>query len=75
MLLKITNLSLLASTTQLTFVLIITAAIFLFFIVIAVVKMYKLKAENKRLTKTELYKSDADTNYKDFTEGHMYDNK
>ena len=67
-------LNLLVSTTQLTIVLIITATIFLFFIVIAIIKMYKLKAENKRLTDTDALKSDIDTSYKDFTEGHLYDN-
>jgi hypothetical protein len=68
------QLNLLVSTTQLTIVLIVTATIFLFFIVIAIIKMYKLKAENKRLTDTDALKSDIDTSYKDFTEGHLYDN-
>ena len=63
------------STEQLTLVLLITAGVFLFFIAIAVIKMYKLKAENKRLTEMDAYKSDVDTSYKDFTDGHLYDNK
>lgn len=63
------------STQQLTMVLLITAGVFLFFIAIAVIKMYKLKAENKRLTEMDAYKSDVDTSYKDFTDGHLYDNK
>lgn len=61
----------LVSTTQLTIVLIITAIIFAFFIGIAVLKMYKLKAENKRLMDKK-YKSKAQE-YTDFTEGHLYD--
>ncbi len=67
--------TLMVSTQQLTMVLLITAGVFLFFIVIAVIKMYKLKAENKRLTEMDAYKSDVDTSYKDFTDGHLYDNK
>ncbi len=63
------------STEQLTLVLLITAGVFLFFIAIAVIKMYKLKAENKRLTEMDAYKSDVDTSYKDFTDSHLYDNK
>lgn len=67
--------TLMVSTQQLTMVLLITAGVFLFFIVIAVIKMYKLKAENKRLIEMDAYKSDVDTSYKDFTDGHLYDNK
>ncbi|MEY8849138.1 hypothetical protein AB9K26_09990 [Psychroserpens sp. XS_ASV72] len=63
----------LVSTTQLTIVLIVTAVIFAFFIGIAVIKMYKLKAENKRLMDRSKYKSDVDKEYKDFTDGHLYD--
>ncbi|MEH6536094.1 MAG: hypothetical protein V7719_06860 [Psychroserpens sp.] len=64
----------LASTMQLTIVLIITASIFLVFIAIAIIKMYKLKAENKRLTDSSFYKSEIDKSYQDFTDGHLYDN-
>ncbi|MCK7590533.1 hypothetical protein M0G43_08115 [Subsaxibacter sp. CAU 1640] len=73
--LNITNLNLMVSTMQLTIVLIITAAIFLIFIVIAIIKMYKLKAENKRLLESDAFKADVDESYKDFTDGHLYDNK
>lgn len=62
----------LVSTAQLTIVLIITAVIFAFFIGIAVLKMYKLKAENKRLMDKSKYKSNIEE-YKDFTDGHLYD--
>lgn len=65
----------LVSTTQLTIVLLITAGVFLFFIVLAVIKMYKLKAENKRLTDSDAFKSEVDEGYKDFTDGHLYDNR
>lgn len=73
--LNFTNLNLIVSTFQLTMVLIITAAIFLVFIVIAIIKMYKLKAENKRILESDAFKTDVDESYKDFTESHLYDNK
>ena len=63
------------STSQLTIVLIVTASVFLVFIVIAVIKTYKLNAENKKLTEMDNLKSDDDESYKDFTDGHLYDNK
>ncbi|WP_047546681.1 hypothetical protein [Psychroserpens sp. Hel_I_66] len=62
------------STMQLTIVLIITASIFLVFIAVAIIKMYKLKAENKRLLDNNFYKSKIDKSYQDFTDGHLYDN-
>ncbi len=73
--LNLTNLNLVVSTMQLTIVLIVTATIFLIFIVIAIIKMYKLKAENKRLLESDAFKNDVDESYKDFTDGHLYDNK
>lgn len=63
--------SLLVTTTQLTMILIAVASIFLVFIIIAIVKMYKLKAENKKLMETNAFK-DVDESYKDFTSGHLY---
>ena len=67
--------NLLVSTAQLTFILIITATIFAIFIALAIFKMYKLKAENKRLLENSSYKSDVDQSYQDFTDGHLYENK
>ncbi len=62
------------STDQLTLVLLITAGVFLVFIALAVIKMYKLKAENRRLTESDAFKVEVEEGYKDFTEGHLYDN-
>ncbi|WP_411768780.1 hypothetical protein [Winogradskyella sp. A3E31] len=59
------------STEQLTIILIVVAAVFFVFIGIAIIKMYKLKAENKKLMETNAYNSLDDT-YKDFTGGHLY---
>ncbi|MDY2588242.1 hypothetical protein [Winogradskyella aquimaris] len=63
--------ALLVTTTQLTMILIAVASIFLVFIIIAIIKMYKLKAENKKLMETNAFK-DIDETYKDFTGGHLY---
>lgn len=65
--------SLLISTEHLTIILLVVASIFIVLIGIAIVKMYKLKAENKRLIDSSPYK--IDETYKDFTEGHLYENK
>ncbi|WP_369995051.1 hypothetical protein [Winogradskyella sp.] len=63
--------ALIVTTTQLTMILIAVASIFLVFIIIAIIKMYKLKAENKKLMETNAFK-DVDESYKDFTGGHLY---
>ncbi|WP_138433454.1 hypothetical protein [Winogradskyella algicola] len=63
--------ALLVTTTQLTMILIAVASIFLVFIIIAIVKMYRLKAENKKLMETNAFK-EVDESYKDFTSGHLY---
>jgi hypothetical protein len=63
--------ALVVTTTQLTMILIAVASIFLVFILVAIVKMYKLKAENKKLMETNAFK-DVDESYKDFTSGHLY---
>jgi hypothetical protein len=62
---------LIVTTTQLTLILIAVASIFFVFIAIAIIKMYKLKAENKKLMETNAFK-DIDESYKDFTGGHLY---
>ena len=63
----------LVTTTQLTIILMITAVVFAVFIGIAVFKMYKLKAENRRLMDRSKFKSKSKEEYTDFTEGHLYD--
>lgn len=63
--------ALVVTTTQLTMILIAVATIFIVFILIAIVKMYRLKAENKKLMETNAFK-DVDESYKDFTGGHLY---
>jgi hypothetical protein len=63
--------ALIVTTTQLTMILIAVASIFFVFILIAIIKMYKLKAENKKLMETNAFR-DVDESYKDFTSGHLY---
>lgn len=62
---------LMVTVTQLTMILIIVASIFLVFILVAIVKMYRLKSENKKLMETNAFE-DVDETYKDFTSGHLY---
>ena len=69
----VNSISLLVSTSQLSIVLIITSVIFAVFIGLAILKMFKLKAENKRLT--EFKEEASEEKYRDFTEGHLYDNR
>lgn len=61
------------STEQLTLILLITAGVFLVFIVMAIIKMYKLNAENKRLIENDAFKIEIEEGYRDFTQGHLYD--
>ena len=71
MIINLLRKALIVTTTQLTMILIAVATIFLVFIIIAVVKMYRLKAENKKLMETNAFK-DVDESYKDFTGGQLY---
>ena len=53
----------------------IVVAFFLILLIVGVRKTYKLKAENERLNNINPLQSDDDNkSYKDFTEGHLYDN-
>ncbi|REE07838.1 MULTISPECIES: hypothetical protein [Winogradskyella] len=63
--------ALIVTTTQLTMILIAVASIFLVFILIAIIKMYKLKSENKKLMQTNAYK-DYEESGEDLHSGHLY---
>lgn len=53
----------------------IVVAFFLILLIVGVRRTYKLKAENERLNKINPLQSDDENKaYKDFTEGHLYDN-
>ena len=63
--------ALIVTTTQLTMILIAVASIFFVFILIAIIKMYKLKAENKKLMDTNAFK-DYEDSEKEEVSGHLY---
>lgn len=63
--------ALVVTTAQLTMILIAVASIFLIFILVAIIKMYKLKAENRKLMDTNAFK-DFEESKEDFTSGHLY---
>ena len=65
------SIALIVTTTQLTMILIAVASVFLVFILIAIVKMYKLKAENKKLMQTNAY-NDYEESNEDIPSGHLY---
>ena len=56
-------------------VLIIVVVLFAILLLLGVRKSYKLKKENEKLNSMNTKMPDEDENYKDFTDGHMYDNK
>lgn len=54
--------------------LIIVGAIFFVLLIVGVIKSFKLKAENDRLSEQSSLQSDEDNKvYRDFTDGHLYD--
>jgi hypothetical protein len=53
----------------------ITVVFFLVLLILGVRKSYKLKKENERLNEMSTsFKDEENKPYKDFTEGHLYDN-
>ena len=53
----------------------ITVAFFLILLILGIRKSYKLKAENERLSERSNVSSNEDNKvYRDFREGHLYDN-
>ena len=67
----------LISQSQIVIGLSIIVFFFLILLILGVRKSYLLKKENDRLNKmSELHdEEEKNRKYKDFTEGHMYDNK
>ena len=54
-------------------ILAVTIIFFLILLILGIIKSFKLKAENERLSKTQLSSEDDNKVYKDFREGHLYD--
>lgn len=66
----------LTAQSNIVTVLIITVSFFLILLIAGIRKSYKLKSENERLSRKTTLSSEEDNKvYKDFTEGHLYDNK
>jgi hypothetical protein len=56
-------------------ILIVTVFFFLVLLVLGIIKSFKLKAENHRLSGKGHHSSTEDNKiYRDFREGHLYDN-
>lgn len=56
-------------------ILTITIAFFIILLVLGIMKSRKLKAENDRLSKPKSMSTSEDNKvYRDFREGHLYDN-
>ncbi|MBJ6368733.1 hypothetical protein [Snuella sedimenti] len=65
----------LVTQNEIVTVLSIVVVFFLILLILGVRKSYKLKKENERLNNINTLQSEEDNKtYKDFTEGHMYDN-
>lgn len=66
---------LLIEQTSIVTILIITVVFFLILLLLGIRKSYKLKAENDRLSHSKENEiDDENKEYKDFTDGHLYDN-
>jgi hypothetical protein len=56
-------------------ILTVTVVFFLILLILGIIKSQKLKAENKRLSNPKKLSSEEDNKvYRDFREGHLYDN-
>lgn len=54
--------------------LIVTVVFFLVLLILGIIKSYKLKAENDRLSRSTTMTTEEDKKvYSDFREGHLYD--
>ncbi|MDD7887638.1 hypothetical protein [Flavivirga sp. 57AJ16] len=66
--------SLLIDQSDIVTILIIVVIVFSILLILGVRKSYKLKKENEKLNSMDTKMPEEET-YKDFTDGHMYDNK
>ncbi|MBT8254854.1 MAG: hypothetical protein HKN00_09180 [Flavobacteriaceae bacterium] len=55
-------------------ILTITLAVFLVLLILGILKSAKLKAENEKLSKPKSSSDEDNKIYRDFREGHLYDN-
>ncbi len=64
----------LVNQSSIVMVLIAVVVFFSILLILGVRKSYKLKKENEKLNEMDTNIPDEDEQYRDFTEGHMYDN-
>ena len=55
-------------------ILTVTIAFFIVLLVLGIMKSIRLKAENDKLSKPRLSSDEDNKVYRDFREGHLYDN-
>ncbi|NNK87603.1 MAG: hypothetical protein HKO90_04915 [Flavobacteriaceae bacterium] len=55
-------------------ILTVTLVFFLVLLILGIMKSIKLKAENEKLSKPRLSSDEDNKVYRDFREGHLYDN-
>ncbi|NCO62637.1 MAG: hypothetical protein GW839_04195 [Flavobacteriales bacterium] len=60
--------------TDIVTILVVVVLFFSVLLILGIRKSYKLKKENERLDKISEELAKQEETYKDFTEGHMYDN-
>lgn len=71
---KLLSISLIEQSSIVT-ILSVTLIFFVILLVLGIMKSAKLKAENEQLSKTQVISTEeSNTTYKDFREGHLYDN-
>ncbi|GAA4301745.1 hypothetical protein [Aestuariibaculum suncheonense] len=71
---KLSASRLLISQLDIVTVLVIVVIFFSILLVLGIRKSYKLKKENERLDKISEEMARKEEKYRDFTEGHMYNN-
>lgn len=71
---KLSASRLLISQLDIVTVLVIVVVFFSILLVLGIRKSYKLKKENERLDKISEEMARKEEKYRDFTEGHMYNN-
>lgn len=55
-------------------ILTVTIVFFLVLLIVGIMKSIKLKAENEKLSRPRLSSDEDNKVYRDFREGHLYDN-
>lgn len=70
---KLNFLAILEESSVVT-ILSVTVTFFLILLILGIKKSFKLRAENERLSRTGFSSEEDNKVYRDFREGHLYDN-